>query len=114
MKKTLCLLIISCLLLNLSGCAAVVYVTKTAKGYHAPTDPDNVDILMIAPTQKEFIELATVTSLGWNTAATAKMHNSLRAKSAPMGADAVIILNSGIDYNGYFWTSGVAIRYKEK
>ena len=100
----------SCILLMVCGCASVT-VTKTAKGYFPPTDPDEVEILVTVP-DRGFDELATVTTQKWSTSATAKMHNSLRAKCAPLGANAVILGASGIDYNGYFWASGVAIRYK--
>jgi len=100
-----------CVFLTVSGCASV-RVTKTAKGYFAPTDPDEVEILMTIPA-REFVELAAVTTQKWSTKQTAKMHNSLRAKCAPLGAHAVILASSGIDYNGYYWASGVAIRYKD-
>jgi hypothetical protein len=106
---------ISCFILLITlGCATVT-VTKTAKGYFAPTDPDEVEILMTVPdrVKRDFIELATVTTQKWPTHDTAKMHNSLRAKCAPLGADAVILSSSGIDHNGDFWASGVAIRYKD-
>ena len=66
---------ISCLLLIASGCASVT-VTKTAKGYFPPTDPDEVEILVTVPQDRGFIELATVTTQKWSTSATAKMHNS--------------------------------------
>ncbi len=112
--KKMCLFSMSCVLLMVCGCASVT-VTKTAKGYFPPTDPDEIEILVTVPerTNRDFIELATVTTQKWSTAATAKMHNSLRAKCAPLGAHAVILGSSGIDYNGDFWASGVAIRYKE-
>jgi len=110
--KKICLLGMSFILLMACGCASVS-VTKTAKGYFQPTDPDEVEILVTVPDRK-FDELATVTTKNWSTGATAKMHNSLRAKCAPLGAHAVILGSSGIDYNGYFWASGVAIRYKDK
>jgi len=102
---------VSVLLLFVSACAQI-NVTKTAKGFHQPTDPDNVEILMTVPT-RSFIELASVSTTGWPTNATAKMHNSLRAKCAPLGADAVILSHSGIDSGGYFWATGVAIAYAQ-
>ncbi len=40
------------------------------------------------------------------------MHNALRNKSAALGADAVIILNSGIDQNAHLWATGVAVHFK--
>ena len=109
--KKMCLYSMSCVLLIACGCASVT-VTKTAKGYFPPTDPDEVEILVTIP-DRDFIELATVTTKNWSTNATAKMHNSLRAKCAPLGANAVVLGSSGIDYNGYFWASGVAIRFKD-
>lgn len=104
-------LILLCILLLASGCATVT-ITKTAKGYFTPTDPDEVEILVTKP-ERSFTELATVVTQNWPPGETPKMHNSLRAKSAPLGADAVILLSSGIADNGLFWASGVAIRYKD-
>jgi hypothetical protein len=101
-----------CVFSLLCGCASVT-ATKTAKGYFAPTNPADIDILVTVPS-RPYIELATVTTQNWSTQATAKMHNSLRAKCAPLGANAVILGSSGIDNNGLFWASGVAIRYKDK
>jgi hypothetical protein len=99
------------ILFMVCGCATV-YVTKTGKGYFAPTDPDEVEILIMRP-ERSFVELATVSSVYWTPNDIAKMHNSLRAKSAPLGANAVILTNSGIS-DGRIWASGVAIRYKDK
>ena len=101
----------SCVLLIVCSCASVT-VTKTGKGYFTPTDPDEVEILMTIP-ERDFIELASVTTQDWETRATAKMHNSLRAKCAPLGANAVILRDSGIGANKKFWANGVAIRYKD-
>lgn len=110
--KRLCSFGLLFLFLMVSGCATV-YITKTGKGYSAPTDPDEIEILMITP-DRGFTELATVTSVNWAPVDIAKMHNSLRAKSAPLGANAVILTNSGIDARGAYFATGVAIRYKDK
>ena len=96
-----------------TGCATVD-VTKTAKGFFAPTRPDDVEILMTLP-QRAYVELATVSTTNWNPAETAKMHNAMRAKTAPLGAHAVIIMESGIiraNYSSKMWSTGVALRYK--
>ncbi len=96
----------------ISGCATVD-ITKTAKGFFDPTRADNIDILMTKPN-RSFIELGTISTANWSPRDTAKMHNALRAKTAPLGADAVIILSSGIirtDYGSKMWTTGVAIKY---
>lgn len=61
---------------------------------------------------RPYTELGTVTTRKWNGSQTAKMHNALRAKTAPLGADAVILTDTGIDANGYMWGNGVAIKYE--
>lgn len=102
-----------CMIFIISGCAAV-HVTKTAKGYFEPTDPDEVEILVTKP-DRSFVEIATVTTSNWPPGQTARMHNSLRAKSAPLGADAVILLSSGVNRapgGPVYWATGVAICYK--
>ena len=93
-----------------AGCVTTD-VTKTGKGHLDPTDPNNVEILMTKPT-REFIELGAVSAAKFKPDQTAKMHNAFRNKSAALGADAVIILNSGIDPKGHLWATGVAVHYK--
>lgn len=103
-----------CILLIIGGCATV-NVTKTAKGYFAATNPNEIEILVTKP-ERSFTELATVTTTGWKPGDTAKMHNSLRAKCAPLGANAVILMSSGVipDFGGMTcWATGVAIRYND-
>ena len=98
----------------LVGCASVD-VTKTAKGYYDKTDPNEVEILKTRP-ERSFEELATVTATGFAPSQSAKMHNAVRAKSAALGANAVILTEEGIIRDGWGagdkWATGVAIRYK--
>ena len=98
----------------LIGCASVD-VTKTSKGFHQPTDANAVEILKTRPV-KTFEELGTVTVTGFGSDETAKMHNAIRAKSAAMGANAVILTEEGLVKDGFFsysrWATGVAIAYK--
>lgn len=94
----------------LAGCA-VVDVTKTAKGFYEPTNPNDVEILKTIP-DRPYQELGTVTASQFQPEETAKMHNAIRAKSAPLGANAVILTQEGILPNGRKWATGVAIRYK--
>jgi hypothetical protein len=96
---------------SLAGCVATVDVTKTAKGFYNPTDPNEVDILLTRP-EKSFTELGTVTVRNFRPTDTAEMHNAIRAKVAPLGANAAILTSQGIDANGLMWAMGVAIRYK--
>jgi hypothetical protein len=107
--------VVVCLLFFVCGCANVD-VTKTAKGFNAPTDPNDVEILQTKP-DRPFTELGSITSTGWAPSDTAKLHNALRSKAAPLGANAVVILNSGMTPDGWgnmrMWSTGVAIRYRD-
>jgi hypothetical protein len=65
--------------------------------------------------EKSYEELGTLIVQGFRTSDTAKMHNAIRAKAAPLGANAVILTSQGIvkaDWTTTMWAQGVAIRYK--
>lgn len=98
----------------LTGCASVD-VTKTSKGFYQPTDANSVEILKTRPA-KTYDELGTVTVTGFGSDETAKMHNAIRAKSASLGANAVILTEEGLVKDGMFgysrWATGVAIAFK--
>lgn len=102
------------LLLTLAGCATVD-VTKTAKGFYDSTDPNEVEILKTRP-EKSYMELGTVTVTGFAPTETATMHNAIRAKSANLGAMAVIHTDEGMVQDPWVglrrWATGVAIRYQ--
>ncbi|MBC7368715.1 MAG: hypothetical protein H7343_18220 [Undibacterium sp.] len=112
MKKLLILPLLL-LIVAFAGCAAVD-VTKTASGFYEPTDPNKVEILKTKPDRK-FIELGTLTVTGFESSETAKMHNAIRAKAAPLGANAVILTEEGMTPAGFGsykrWATGVAIRF---
>lgn len=111
--------------LKLSGIVALVCsllvscgsvdVTKTASGYYAPTNPASVKILKTRP-QYNYIELGTVDASGFSPRDTAKMHNAIRAKVAPLGASAVILTDESTYYQPYVGAvksaSGAAILKK--
>jgi hypothetical protein len=100
--------------LLLFGCASVD-VTKTAIGFHEPTDANLVEILKTKP-ERPFIELGTVTVTGFDVSDVAKMHNAVRTKSAALGASAVILTDEGIIDGGFSlerWATGVAILYTD-
>ena len=111
MKRYCLLFIVTIFIL---GCASVD-VTKTAKGFYEPTNPNDIDILLTG-CDKPYIELGSVTVTGFDPSETAKMHNAIRAKAAELGANAVIIRSEGISGQGLGmkrWAMGAAIRYKE-
>lgn len=95
-----------------AGCVSQrVDITKTAKGAYAATNANEVEILRTVPSRK-FIELATVTTTGHQPGAEAKMHNALRDGTARLGANAVILTDSGINEAGLMWSRGVAVRWQ--
>jgi hypothetical protein len=79
----------------LVAACATVDVTKTSSGFHDPTDPNSVEILKTRPI-RSFEELGVVTAVGFASTDTAKMHNAIRAKSAALGANAVILTEEGL------------------
>lgn len=97
-----------------TGCASVD-VTKTSSGYNSPTDPNRVEILKTRP-ERSYTELGTVTVTGFSSREVAKMHNAVRAKAAPLGANAVVLTDEGMVPAGFgtyqMWATGVAIHYK--
>jgi hypothetical protein len=95
---------------SLSCAVERINVTKTTKAVYSPTDPKAIEILANRP-ERPFIELASVGVTGVNVNDTAKMHDTLRAKAAPLGADAIVIMSQGIT-GRYIWLTGIAIRYK--
>ncbi|MFW6146465.1 MAG: hypothetical protein ACOC7R_03935 [Planctomycetota bacterium] len=96
-----------------AGCGMQVDVTKTGKGYHAPTRPADVEVLMLDPT-RPYVELGTVSVLRCDPTEIARMHNALRAKAAPLGAHAVVLINSGVDEDDKLWATGAAVRYTDQ
>lgn len=110
MKHTKYLIAAFLAALFIGGCA-VVDVTKTAAGFHNPTNPNTVQILKTLPDRK-YMELGTVSTTGFQVNQTAKMHNAVRAKSAALGADAVILTEEGILPNNTKWATGVAIKFQ--
>lgn len=96
----------------IAGCA-IVDVTKTSKGFNEPTDPNEIEILKTIPS-RPFEELGTVTAARFAADESAKMHNAIRAKAAPLGANAVVLQQAGFDAEARQWATGVAIRYTKK
>ncbi len=88
-------------------------VVKTGKGFYSPTNPNDVEILKTTPT-RPFDEIATVSAFDFDNRDIAAMHNALRAKTAPLGANAVILFHEGfMDEDDKIWVKGVALRYKD-
>jgi hypothetical protein len=114
MKMTKHILAIGAALCISAGCASVD-ITKTAKGVHDPTNPAEVMIPKTRP-EESYEELGVLTVTGFAPSETAKMHNAIRAKSAPLGANAVIVTDEGIYTDPWAgpvkYASGVAIAYK--
>jgi len=110
MKNQIRFVGLALLVLSITACQTVD-VTKTGKGFYEPTTPDQIEVLMTRP-DRGYVELGTVSTFNWPRSNTAKMHNALRAKTAPLGAHAVILTDTGVNPNGNMWANGVAIRYR--
>ena len=99
--------------LALAGCATVD-ITKTGAGYYDPVSASTVEILKTKP-DRAYVELATIDVAGFTPRDTAKMHNAIRSKAGPVGANAVIITDENMVYQPYVgavkYVSGVAIRF---
>tara|TARA_R110002094_G_scaffold200476_1_gene172158 strand:+ start:747 stop:1082 length:336 start_codon:yes stop_codon:yes gene_type:complete len=106
---------ITCLALALLTGCATVDITKTFKGFHDPTNANDVEVLYTKPS-RAYQELGTVTATSFGINDTAKMHNGIRAKAAKLGAHAVFIQNEGIASDMYGspvsrWSTGVVLRF---
>ena len=110
MIKTLTIIVAAFTLLS----CANVDITKTGKGYFSPTNPAQVQVLRTRP-ERSYTEIGTIDVNGFAPRDTAKMHNAIRAKAGPLGANAVIILDEGVFHDGWSvkkYASGVAISFK--
>jgi hypothetical protein len=101
--------------LALASCGTVD-ITKTGSGYYDPVPASTVEIIKTKP-ERSYVELATIDVGGFSPRDTAKMHNAIRSKAGPVGANAVLITDEGVVYQPYVGTvkyvSGVAIRYNK-
>lgn len=107
-------IIISTIAISALSACANVDVTKTSQGYFSATDPNTIDVLKTRP-EKVYTELGTITVSGFSASETAKMHNAIREKAAPLGANAVILTEEGLISRTFGmdrWATGVAIRFK--
>ncbi len=103
--------------LFLTGCGTVE-ITKTGRGFHNPTNPNNVEILM-TPPKRSYEELGVFQASNFMRTETAVMHNAIRAKAAELGANAALITADGYnrgsrDYSEapMLWAKGVALKYQ--
>ncbi len=98
----------------ISSCAGTVGIVKTGKGAYSPSSASEIEILKTKP-DRAYEELGVVDAMNFPVNGVAKMHNALRAKAAPLGANAVIITDEGLINNGWGivrFSSGAAVRYK--
>ncbi len=98
----------------LTGCGTVE-ITKTGRGFHNPTNPNNVEILMTQP-KRSYEELGVFKASTFSRTETAVMHNAIRTKAAELGANAALITSEGYNPPGSSediplrWAKGVALR----
>lgn len=115
MKRILILLAggLASLLLNACG---TVEITKTGRGFHNPTNPNTVEILMTVP-KRSYEELGVFQASGFMRTETAVMHNAIRTKAAELGADAALITDTGLapttaGGTPQLFANGVALKFQ--
>jgi len=101
--------------LSLSACGTVE-ITKTGRGFHNPTNPNTVEILMTVP-KRPYEELGIFQASGFTRHETAVMHNAIRTKAAELGANAALITDTGLAptrSNGtpMLFANGVALKWQ--
>lgn len=99
----------------LSACGTVE-ITKTGRGFHNPTNPNMVEILMTAP-KRTYQELGVFQASGFTRRETAVMHNAIRTKAAELGADAALITDTGFAPTSsggtpMLFANGVALKFQ--
>jgi hypothetical protein len=112
--KTTCILGLLASII-LTGCGTVE-ITKTGRGFHNPTNPNMVEILMTVP-KRNYQELGVFQASGFMRTETAVMHNAIRTKAAELGADAALITDTGLAptrSNGtpMLFANGVALKFQ--
>jgi len=114
MKNLIKSLLAFILAISISSCAGTVSIVKTARGAYQATSASEIEILKTKP-DRAYEELGVVDAMNFPVNGVAKMHNALRAKAAPLGANAVFITDEGLLNNGWGivrYSSGAAVRYK--
>ena len=92
-----------------SGCTTVT-VTKTAKGFTAPTVPADVEILGTVPNDRKYEQIGIVNANVFGTPETA--YNKIREKASALGADAVF-LNNQVPMGSRTIITGTAVRFTD-
>ena len=105
-KAAICLIAVVFAAL-ITGCSTVT-VTKTAKGFHEPVSPAEVDVLGTVP-KVDYEEIGIVNANVFGTPETA--YNEIRKKASALGANAVI-LNNQMPLGSRVIITGTAIRRK--
>jgi hypothetical protein len=95
-------------LVGLTGCSSLSTETIQYLGVprHAPTDPEEVEILQAAPDQPHTKLGEVVTSVSLNPSPSIeKIERAMRRKAAALGADAVVLIRDQVEVTGT-WLAG--------
>jgi hypothetical protein len=104
--------VLSLAVITLLASCSHVRVTKTGMGIYPPTNPGTVEIRATVPQDRPYDEIAMVSGDLFGTDP-AGAYNSIRAKAAQVGADAVILTNQ-TPIGSRTIISGAAIKYKKR
>ncbi len=113
-EYTMCyckIVMIGLLLLVMPSCSKI-HLTQTHKYIYLPSRPSDVEVLLTVPQDRHYIELAALTVTEYEAAEVKDLYVELRERSAPLGAQGVIVLNQDIKPDGTMWLTAVAVRWK--
>ena len=106
------------LCLLMAGCSTTGGGTRTSGTVYQPTDAKSVQILFERP-QRPYEVIGQVSSMGGGLASDDAMYRALQKEAAELGAHAVLVQNSGVDFQdnggfgGYKKGKALAIRFTD-
>jgi hypothetical protein len=97
---------------TLPACSSTTAV-RTGSTKHKSTNWRDVQVLTVRP-ERSFEEIGTLNTSGWKQKDTKKLYEDLRKQAAKMGANAVLVTETGVaGLKEEQWLRAAAIRYGE-
>jgi hypothetical protein len=94
------------------GCSNTTAV-RTSETRYRSTKWQDVQVLTVRP-ERSFEEIGTLNTSGWKQKKTKALYEDLRKQAAKMGANAVLITESGVSgIKEEQWLRAAAIRYTD-
>jgi hypothetical protein len=95
-----------------AGCSSTTAV-RTSETKYRSTNWRDVQVLTVRP-ERSFEEIGSLNTSGWKQKETKALYEDLRKQAAKMGANAVLITESGVSgIKEEQWLRAAAIRYSD-